>query len=384
MASELLYIYRRRSKMSILKNFKKVTAYILLISLLFVIHPEKLCGNKNRAEHLLKKEKGNKGIIEKNATENQGKRKRKRSIWPYILGGVTVAAIVFFLVKKHGSDDNDGPITVTEWGKRGSEPGQFLWADDICLDDEGYVYVSDGGNRRIQKFTQNGEFIIQFNTGSSEFSPRGLEIYGRTLYVCDGDRVALFSSGGRFKGSWPITDPFPEDEKQPTADDITFDSSGNGFVTDTVYHRVLKFSGQGVVQAIWDIPPGNPADSYGTPAGIAVLGSEIFVTDRSTGEIKVFDQGGNFVRKWSLDSADTGRPGRIAAYDNSELLVCSLSHSQTGHMIWGKISRFDSSGTFLGFHSHSGLSPKGIAVNWRKQKIYTINYYHYVAVLDLF
>jgi len=53
---------------------------------------------------------------------------------------------------------------ITHWGRRGSGPGEFdfgvggklLWGLDfvgsICVDDDGFIYVADVFNRRIQKF----------------------------------------------------------------------------------------------------------------------------------------------------------------------------------------------------------------------------------------
>ena len=53
---------------------------------------------------------------------------------------------------------------ITQWGGEGSEEGRFNlgdglkiangqnYAGSICVDDEGYIYVADVGNRRIQKF----------------------------------------------------------------------------------------------------------------------------------------------------------------------------------------------------------------------------------------
>lgn len=45
-------------------------------------------------------------------------------------------------------------VFVAEWGERGSEPGQFITPTGIVLDDVGDVYVSEAGdvNERVQKF----------------------------------------------------------------------------------------------------------------------------------------------------------------------------------------------------------------------------------------
>ena len=51
---------------------------------------------------------------------------------------------------------------LTQWGTRGEDPGQFnfgtghdlgKFAGSICVDDEGYIYVADVFNHRVQKFT---------------------------------------------------------------------------------------------------------------------------------------------------------------------------------------------------------------------------------------
>ncbi len=59
----------------------------------------------------------------------------------------------------HVFDDDHNYIT--QWGRRGSGPGEFefgqgLFAEDfrgsIAVDDDGFIYVADVLNKRIQKF----------------------------------------------------------------------------------------------------------------------------------------------------------------------------------------------------------------------------------------
>jgi NHL repeat len=49
------------------------------------------------------------------------------------------------------------------WGESGSEPGQFNIAHNIATDDDGWVYVADRENHRVQVFDGNGKYETQWN-----------------------------------------------------------------------------------------------------------------------------------------------------------------------------------------------------------------------------
>lgn len=49
------------------------------------------------------------------------------------------------------------------WGEPGSDPGQFNIVHNICADKNGYVYVADRENHRIQVFDPNGKFETQWH-----------------------------------------------------------------------------------------------------------------------------------------------------------------------------------------------------------------------------
>ena len=44
------------------------------------------------------------------------------------------------------------------WGSFGAEEGQFNQPYDVAVDDDGYVYVTDTYNNRVEKFTGDGKF----------------------------------------------------------------------------------------------------------------------------------------------------------------------------------------------------------------------------------
>ena len=49
------------------------------------------------------------------------------------------------------------------WGESGTGPGQFNIAHNIATDKDGWVYVADRENQRIQVFDRNGKFETQWN-----------------------------------------------------------------------------------------------------------------------------------------------------------------------------------------------------------------------------
>ena len=49
------------------------------------------------------------------------------------------------------------------WGESGTEPGQFNLVHNISCDPDGWVYVADRENHRIQVFDGNGRYETQFN-----------------------------------------------------------------------------------------------------------------------------------------------------------------------------------------------------------------------------
>lgn len=56
----------------------------------------------------------------------------------------------------------DGKLLLS-WGEPGSDPGQFNIVHNICTDKEGWVYVADRENNRVQVFDGNGKYETQWN-----------------------------------------------------------------------------------------------------------------------------------------------------------------------------------------------------------------------------
>ncbi len=56
----------------------------------------------------------------------------------------------------------DGKLLLS-WGEPGTDPGQFNIVHNICADRDGYVYVADRENHRVQVFNGNGRYETQWN-----------------------------------------------------------------------------------------------------------------------------------------------------------------------------------------------------------------------------
>jgi hypothetical protein len=51
---------------------------------------------------------------------------------------------------------------VSAWGEPGTDPGKFNIPHNICCDKDGWVYVADRENHRVQVFDGNGRFETQW------------------------------------------------------------------------------------------------------------------------------------------------------------------------------------------------------------------------------
>ena len=67
------------------------------------------------------------------------------------------------------------------WGECGADPGQFNIPHNIVSDPEGWVYVADRENHRVQIFDGNGRFETQWN---NLHRPCGLYMEGGAHGCC--------------------------------------------------------------------------------------------------------------------------------------------------------------------------------------------------------
>jgi DNA-binding beta-propeller fold protein YncE len=91
---------------------------------------------------------------------------------------------------------------ITEWGKKGKEPGQFATAHDLAIDKNDRIFVGDRGNKRIQVFNTTGKHLATWDGFGNPF---GLLVVGNELLASEGDIHKIFHldlTSGKITASW--------------------------------------------------------------------------------------------------------------------------------------------------------------------------------------
>ncbi len=214
-----------------------------------------------------------------------------------------------------------GLASFSSWGSSGSGNSQFNEPEGIAVDnsagpDQGDVYVADGVNDRIEKFSPTGSFITAwgtFGSGDGQFNfPHGVATdQAGNVYVVDygNDRIEKFSSTGTFLETWGSSGSGVGQLSYP--DDVAVDAAGNVYVSDTGNSRIVKY-----VQ----VPPANPSNPV-SPSNEFTIGkvkkAKLSLTLASAGSVRIAAFTRKFARKGAhpkppIEPSDAlGGPGTI-------------------------------------------------------------------------
>ncbi|MDR2479521.1 MAG: NHL repeat-containing protein [Treponema sp.] len=91
-------------------------------------------------------------------------------------------------------------------GSKGLGSGMLIGPQNLAVDEDGYLYVVDYGNRRISKFDPDGVFILSFGYRTALFpgfvSPTGIAAKNGTIYAADSAAKLIykFDPNGNYLG----------------------------------------------------------------------------------------------------------------------------------------------------------------------------------------
>lgn len=205
--------------------------------------------------------------------------------------------------------------------------GQFNEPWDVAVAKDGTIYVADTWNHRIQKFTAQRQFVTMWgaldDTGGRAtgfegrfYGPRGIAVDadGRVLVADTGNkRVQIFDADGQFLAQFGGGGLEPGRLDEPVG--IAVDAQGNIAVADTWNGRVQVFDRDGNSIAAWEIDGWLDKELVGKPYLAFGPDSRIYVADEVGKRILVFDVTGRYLGgfgQYATDLSGFVLPGGIA------------------------------------------------------------------------
>jgi sugar lactone lactonase YvrE len=228
-----------------------------------------------------------------------------------------VTALVVGATAATGAEQTGSAATgyklVSSWGKTGTGDGQFENATGIGIDSQGAVYVADGSNYRIQKFSAAGQLLLKWGTrgaGPGQFTtPHDVAIdTSGNVWVTDygNTRLQRFTTSGGIPTDGKTTIITGLDSQPDT---IAVDAAGNLFVTEFGANKVRRYDaasnwGLGTTWGGTGTGPGQ----FNRPHGIAVSpDGSVYVGDRDNYRTQRFDTNGKLLNSWGTNGLAPGQ-----------------------------------------------------------------------------
>ncbi len=292
------------------------------------------------------------------------------------------------------------------------ENGKFASSHFFDLDNNNNLYVSDIGNRRIQKFNSNtiyqsrlgssvnspfpilGDFfaigwltihkpsgvayvttgdqkIYSFNVSTmsnseGEFlNPMGIAVNGSKIVVADAQsyRIQSFDKNGNFQSMFGDYNQTLGSFRSPNG--LTLDNVGNIYVTDVKTNFVQKFLPNGSFLLGFG-GDGTTSGKFDKPQGIALdAGGNMYVTDSGNNRVQKFLPNGNFLLEFGGLGNGNGQlnnPSGIFVDGSGNIYVVDTGNNRVQKFNSAGVyqSQFGSAGNGNGqFNQPSGIFVEG-------------------------
>ena len=246
-------------------------------------------------------------------------------------GNLYVADSLNHRVQKYGPDGHYLAAT----GNLGAEQGQFSEPWAVAVDAEGNVYVADTWNHRIQKFDADVNFVTAWGQPATDltkpgkfdfFGPRDIAIdaNGDLLMTDTGNkRVLKFSPDGEHLATYGRGGSGPGEFEEPVG--IAVGPGGHIYVADAWNRRIQRFDADFTYLGEIEVESWGSQGVTDKPYIAVLPDGRVLATDPANGRVLVFDAEGSLLATWELPG---GRPVGIALTADGQVYVSDGAASQ--------------------------------------------------------
>jgi len=246
--------------------------------------------------------------------------------------------------QKTSEDPKLAPEFKLAWGNSGQKGKEKC----VAIDEENNIYIGYEQNI-IEKFDSTGKFLMKFGDSAAKnknsIIPQDIAVNNDGLiFVTDSgnDAVQVFNANGTYQisfGEGQLKDP----------EGIAVDNKGCVYIVDCGNNRIQKFYKDGKLVLKWG-KKGTGDGQFDAPIGIVVdKDGYVYVTDTNNFRIQKFDKYGKYIGKRNLKkpeivfgNAEYNIP-RVIAISSSNILYAALDlpDERWGH---GGIAKFSTDG----------------------------------------
>jgi sugar lactone lactonase YvrE len=177
-----------------------------------------------------------------------------------------------------------------------TQPGTFWGPRDVAVGEDGKVYVTDTGNKRVEVFDAEGNFLQQFGGAGAALGqlsePVGITIApDGTIWVADtwNRRLQAFSPEGQPRQQIPL--------QTWTGENVTNKpylaaSDERLWFSDPENYRIIELDHSGKILRSWG-QFGNDATGLNFPFGLAWDGERLWVADSENDRVLGYEIDGD-------------------------------------------------------------------------------------------
>jgi sugar lactone lactonase YvrE len=276
-----------------------------------------------------------------------------------------------------GGEEVGKLVFVTTIGSVGTGNGEFDFNSntDGLRHDGTYLYVVDSGNNRIQKFDQSYNFVewlgtidgINYGLFTSGIPDSSFIIYG-DIALDESSNIFVINNYNtlyKFDKYGVVKSSFVVDANSYSS--MCLDSNNNLFAfkfSDT--NTIAKYSSTGTLLSTFGGlgTAEGKFDAEGYTARMVIDSNDyLYISDVGNSRIQKFDNNGNFIRSWQINTLYAWHGLTIDENENIYLL-CSMS-----------LMKYTTSGTLLNTYTFSSTFGSAVGLAVRNNKVYINNSY---------